>query len=302
MAGVQVFRSIYAQATGVVFAGRNGLDVLELRLGVVRIPEVSLRIREAQRLLDQMDIERVDLLGVIASDDESFFRNIKIKSLLAAIVQVGLYDRLLKTQRAPDVVVGNSNGDSALLVCSGQMTFERMVVESTALQTLQVRTIADTVKTAAAPSQVSAAILPLPMGNHAMMGASAYAAGPALPLGSAAAIQAFEAPEVDEASLSVLPSLTGVSLTEFRAFVRSDDGGMVEAGQPGMDLKRLVTDVVEHQGVTRYVNIGPASALPTAEYETIAEATGADEVTIIDSIDLDPMLNWFWKQVRPAVG
>jgi hypothetical protein len=30
--------------------------------------------------------------------------------------------------------------------------------------------------------------------------------------------------------------------------------------------------------------------------------TGADEVTIIDSIDLDPMLNWFWKQMRPVAG
>ncbi len=297
MTGAQVFKSIYSQSTGVVFAGRNGLDFLELRLGAVRIPEVSLRIREAQRLLDLLEVERIDLLSATISEDESFFRNIKVKSLLAGIVQVGLYDRLLKSQRVPDVLIGNSNGDSALLVCAGQMTFEQMIATSAALQTLQPRQVLEPVKTAAALP-----ISMLPLGAYGA-GAMAFGPGGAMPLlPGVGAIQAYDAAEAAHSRLTTLPSLSGLSLTEYRAFIRAEDGRMVEVGQPVMDMKRLIAEVVEHQAVTRFINIGPALALATSEYEVIGETAGADEVTIIDSIDLDPMLNWFWKQVRPAMG
>lgn len=291
-------RTVFSAATGVVFAGRNGLDFLELRLGSVRIPEVSLRIREAQRIFDGLDIERIDLLGATVTEDESFFRNIKVKSLLAAIVQVGLYDRLLKTQRAPDVLVGSSNGDSALLVCAGQMTFEAMVRSSAALKTLTPVSKRDETGLAASatsaasglPSGASLGLLP---GFQAPLGATALNSG--LPSADADRSIAREA-------LSVVPSLSGVCLTEFRAFMRAEDGGMVEVGQPVMDLKRLMTEVIEHQSVARFINVGPGLAVPTAEYELMAEAAGADEVTVIDSIDLDPMLNWFWREMRPITG
>jgi len=285
------FKSVFAQSTGVVFAGRNGLDFLELRLGTVRIPEVSLRLREAQRILDGLDVERIDLLGAIVTDDESFFRNIKIKSLLAAIVQVGFYDRLLKSQRAPEVLIGASTGDSALLVCAGHMTFESMVIQSAAMHTLKPRLqIVQTSGSVSTSTDLKLSVgqdsLPFsPSMNLPIPGMQV----PLSPLPMSVAQQ--------EHSIQVdvgLPSLAGLSLTEFRAFMKSEDGGMVELGQPVMDLVKLVGEVVEHQGVTRYINLGPGTAIPANEYEQIAEMTGADEVTIIDSIDLDPMLNWFW--------
>jgi hypothetical protein len=300
MTGAQVFKSIYAQSTGVVFAGRNGLDFWELRLGAVRIPEVSMRIREAQRILDRLEVERVDLLGSTVSEDESFFRNIKIKSLLAAIVQVGLYDRLVKSQRVPDVLIGNSNGDSALLVCAGQITFEQMITTSAALRTLQPRPSVEAVKST---ESGLATVSLLPLGNWGGgAGAIANAPGASMPLlPGVSAVHAFDS-ESSDSLISTLPSLAGVSLTEYRAFVRAEDGGMVEVGQPVMDMKRLVSEVVEHQAVTRFINIGPALAMANSEYEIIGETAGAYEVTIIDSIDLDPMLNWFWKQMRPTLG
>ncbi|MBN8540291.1 MAG: hypothetical protein J0L82_07890 [Deltaproteobacteria bacterium] len=292
------FKSVFSQSTGVVFAGRNGLDFLELRLGTVRIPEVSLRLREAQRILDGLDLERIDLLGAIVTDDESFFRNIKIKSLLAAIVQVGLYNRLLKSQRPPEVLIGSSNGDSALLVCAGQMTFESMVLQSAAIQTLKPRL--QIVQASGAPAtgdlKLGAGQVGLPFSSSMNLPIPGMQV-PLAPL-PVSVIQQEQLAQVD----SGLPSLAGLSLTEYRAFMKSEDGTMVELGQPVMDLKKLVSEVVEHQGVTRYINLGPGTAIPANEYEQIAESTGADEVTIIDSIDLDPMLNWFWKQMRPVAG
>lgn len=293
------FKSVFSQSTGVVFAGRNGLDFLELRLGTVRIPEVSLRLREAQRILDGLDVERVDLLGAIVSDDESFFRNIKIKSLLAAIVQVGLYDRLLKSQRSPDVLVGAVNGDSALLVCAGQITFETLILQSPAIQTLKPRLEVVSQLNGSgsqASEQNSSGSLSLPFGQSLNLPIPGMQV-PLAPLPAPAS--SFDSQNQSDTGL---PSLTGLSLTEYRAFMKSEDGGMVELGQPVMDLKKLVSEIVEHQAITRYINLGPGTAIPVGEYEQIAELTGADEVTVIDSIDLDPMLNWFWKQMRPVAG
>lgn len=293
------FKSVFSQSTGVVFAGRNGLDFLELRLGIVRIPEVSLRLREAQRILDGLDVERIDLFGAIVADDESFFRNIKIKSLLAAIVQVGLYDRLLKSQqksqRPPEVLIGPANGDSALLVCAGQISFEAMVVQSAVIQTLkpQLHVIQSTGANGVGTEVVDQKQL-------ATRPASLPIPGMQVPLAPLPAAMDQEL-EYSQSTLG-LPSLAGLSLTEYRAFNRSEDGTLGELGQPVMDLKKLVSEVVEHQGVTRYINLGPGTAIPANEYDQIAEITGADEVTVIDSIDLDPMLNWFWKEMRPVAG
>ncbi len=117
----------------VVFSGRNGLDLAELRSGVLRIPEVTMRLREAQTVIDDLEVPEVDLLSLLTSDDEHFFRNIQLKSLVSAIVQVGLFDRYLKTQTRPQFFVGNSNGDSAMLVCSGRQSFQEMVLNSPAV-------------------------------------------------------------------------------------------------------------------------------------------------------------------------
>ena len=114
----------------VVFSGRNGLDFNELRTSVLRIPEVTIRIRQAQSILDTLELPKVDLFNVISADDDHFFRNIKLKSLAAAVVQIGLFDRYVKTQRRPDFMIGNSNGDAAMMVCAGLLTFEDLVRNS----------------------------------------------------------------------------------------------------------------------------------------------------------------------------
>lgn len=295
--------STFAPPTGVIFAGRSGLDFLELRLGVVRIPEVSRRIREAQSILDQTEYERIDLFNAIVTEDDAFNRNIKMKSLLAAIVQVGLYDRYRRTQKQPDVLIGNSNGDSALMVCVGQMKFEELVRQSSALSTLKLRpqdppapgtTGAAGSPVASAPSVPNAAnvapalptLVGLPLPGAPLPGVSAIS--PAANPGSALA-----------SHLGNLPSLSGMSLSEFKAYVRTEDGGLAENQAPSMDLKKLVGEVVEHALALRFVNIGPAAALRPQDYDEAAVKYGVDEVTVIDSIDLDPMLSWFWKEVRP---
>jgi hypothetical protein len=240
-------------SNALVFSGRNGLDFIDLRTSVLRIPEVTIRIRQAQDVLDTLDLPKVDLFNVIASDDEAFFRNIKLKSLAAAVVQIGLFDRYVKNQRRPDFMVGNSNGDSAMLVCAGLMTFEDMVRGSQAVDTLKPQNV--------------------------------------IPLQSATAPL--------ELVVQAAPLLAGLSLTEFRAFeaVQTETGlKYVTTGEGAMDIKKIAANLHTERSVERFINIGPASAVRTSEYKAISE-----DIEAIDSIELDPMLGWFWSQaVRPS--
>jgi hypothetical protein len=230
--------------TAVVFSGRNGLDFSELRAGVLRIPEVMGRIREAQKILDALGAVHVDLVNVISASDEYFFRNIKLKALAAAIVQVGLFDRLQKSQRRADYLIGISHGDSAMPVAAGQMTFEDLIKNSEALNTLVETTLERTVASAAEP----------------------------------------------------LPLLAGISLHQYRAVVRSGDIGATYAPvrEGTLDLKKLISTLNEEFGVTRFITVGPASQLRALDYNQL----GNDDIESLDSIELDPMLGWFWKTLR----
>jgi hypothetical protein len=256
-----------ATKNAVVFSGRNGLDFMDLRSGVLRIPDVTARLREAQKILDApvdgVELPKVDLLNLLNSEDELFFRNIKLKSLVASIVQVGLFDRFLKTQRRPDYFVGNSNGDSAMLVCAGRMSFEEMVFKSQALDTL--KPLEKLAQPALAPN--GAIVLPMP-------------------------------------TVAILPAplLSGICLTEYQALKSvAVEGGKFEGhsvfGDGIMDLKRIIAALHEEQGVTRFVSIGPAGAIRSSDYKTL----GSDEIESLDSIELDPMLGWFWRNIRNPV-
>jgi hypothetical protein len=229
-----------------VFSGRNGLDFIELRQGVVRIPEVTLRLREAQAIFDRMEGVEIDLLSMICSDDELFFKNIQLKSLLSAIVQVGLFDRYCKSQKRPDFMVGNSNGDSALLVCAGRLSFQAMVEASQALSSFRPteRTVISLVAVAT-------------------------------------------------------PLLSGLSLTEYHALETKvcDQGALEYHPMKGssMELRKLIASLNQDQNVARFINIGPASALRGSDYRNL----GSGDIESLDSIELDPMLGWFWRNVRP---
>lgn len=208
---------------------------------MIRIPEVSMRIRQAQTILDSMGLPPVDLFAVLSSDDEGFFHNIALKGLLAAIVQVGLYDRYIDSHPAPEFLVGSTNGDSALLFALGRISFEGMVRNSQAIPTL-------------GPSDqvVSLAVFPVPL-------------------------------------------LSGLSLVEYGAFeAKPNDLGTTSYDliqNTSMELKKIISSLHTDHGVSLFINFGPGSPLRISDYRMF----GTGDLEAIDSIELDPMLSWFWR-------
>lgn len=226
----------------VVFQGLNALDFEGIRTNVVRIPEVTKRILEAQLSWDQNEAQSFDFFNFIASEDKVFLGNIRLKSLAAAIVQVGLYDRYLKHYPQPDIFVGNSNGDSAMLVATGQISFSEMVSSSQALR--------------------------------------------------------WNRPTVPSFFAQPTPLLAGISLTQYggirRTRLPSGEMKWEELELDRIDPIKIISTLVNDVGVRRFINLGPGNLL----YPHLEGDLRTAEIQVLESIELDPMLSWFWQEHR----
>jgi hypothetical protein len=99
-------------------------------------------------------------------------------------------------------------------------------------------------------------------------------------------------------SAGAMPLLSGLSLTEYTAvgIQPKADGSMVYSALAlsGLELRKLISSLHQDFEVSRFINIGPASTLRGSDYL----ALGSGEIESLDSIDLDPMLGWFWRSMR----
>ncbi|MGE4132456.1 MAG: hypothetical protein AB7F86_12510 [Bdellovibrionales bacterium] len=220
-----------------VFNGASNLDFQEVRSNVIRIPEVLLRVREAQIIWDKMSGLPMDLATFIASEDSVFLGHIRLRSFANAVVQVGLLDRYLKNYRLPEFIVGAINGDSPLKVAAGQMTFAQMIEQSPCVS-----------------NQATRSLKPIPGSGLEM------------------------------------PVLAGIQLVEY-GIVRRSEQGYVPVDVKNKDIEKMVVEIVEGHDLERLVVIGPGHSIFGRKMRDLT----ARDVQVLESIELDPMLTWFWS-------
>lgn len=218
-----------------VFASHNQLDFQEIRSHVVRIPEVVMRIREAQKIWDNLDLPVLDIANFISSDDAVFLGNIRMKAFVTAVIQIGLLDRYLKSHKLPEVILGLANGDAPLKVVAGEITFFDMISENSAV---------------AAPRKLQTA----PASNE-------------------------------------LPFLSGIQLAKYQAYVQKSDGSYQPTANETPSLENLLKELVHLEKIERVIVVGPGNSLSRSQLG----------IRISDSIDLDPMLKWFWASQEPKL-
>lgn len=221
-----------------VFNGASNLDFQDIRTNVIRIPEVVMRIREAQSIWDKVSPTPLDLANFIGSEDDVFLSHIKLKSFATAVVQVGLLDRYLKNHKMPEFVVGAINGDSPMRVAMGQITFFELVSESAATNSPR--------------------------------------------------------PRVPVANALDLPILAGVQLVEYAVFARGPEGDFIRQPTEVREVERMIVDLVDQHEVGKLVMVGPGSSVSGKK---VLDLTSRD-VQVLESIDLDPMLSWFWSNLK----
>ena len=231
----------------VVFGGQNSLDFSEVRASVVRIPEVSLKIEQAQQQWDACCRQGFSFHHFLTSEDNVFFNSINLKSLSLAVVQLGLVDRYIRLFGHPRYVVGNVENDSAVKVVTGHHTLASLIAESTAC-------------------------------------------GLARPL----------SPLKVAASSDIV--LNGRSLPKYQAYrliyEPSEENGTVvkseELFDPEMNLAKILQKLVDEESVKKIINVGPGHLHKSDLFSSYESR----DLQVLESIDIDPMLGWFWQGLR----
>jgi hypothetical protein len=219
-----------------LFAGRRGLDDFFTRNSVFRIPEVSRKLKETQRLLEYFlgSQNNVDLYSYVLSSEEDFNSHPNLKSLVAATVQIGLFDRFVKYRSRPEFLVGRVNGCSAMHVCAGLQSFEAFVETS------------DHCKENSVMARFS------------------------------------QQPET---------RLTGVKLEEFGALRWNPEGFYQELHLDKKNAAELVDQLNVSSILSQCVHVGPYFDFHISEMEN----AGVLGIPSMSSIEMDPILNSFWK-------
>ncbi len=217
--------------TAVVLGDISVLDKRKIREAVIRIPEVVVRVRQAQDIIDTLETSSVDLFTCLSLEDSSFTQLGTVRSILVSAVQLGLYDRFIKKNGKPQYILG----------LKGSLPLLNTLAGSSELSNLMGPLIA---------AEPSAQVLTL--------------------VGSRSSYDILKI-EIDS---TILPSVQVIEST-------------------ALNIEQLVTLLVENYSVNRIVNIGPSS--PAITPQTVDPIY--ERLQICESIDIDPMLYWFNRQI-----
>lgn len=116
--------------TAYLFPGLNGLLRQKDRERYLELPNVQLRLKEAQAALSRELGLKTDLLSMLTQNTDEIYRieNISLAAVVISSIQVGVVDHLREHFQNPDWMVGVSLGDIARTVCAGAYEFETAVV------------------------------------------------------------------------------------------------------------------------------------------------------------------------------
>ena len=246
-----------AASRAIVFSGMDSLNRLNVRMSLLRIPEVGLSLKEFQSAMDQAATSDVSLKTQMMLDDEAFVKAVAVKNVCVAAVLKGLFARYLtgslKKNSAPNFLIGPSQRDSVLhTIVSGKAATD-FVLESLWYQEY----LAEPVPRESVEISVAASIM-------------------------------TAAPQIN---LMGLVLSRGSLQSEMSLYKSTEDGGF-EIVATSSDLNSLVKKLYEDYGVTDITSVGPQSLIE----ERLGEDPIRDLFSLSDSIESDPMLGWFKSQ------
>jgi hypothetical protein len=96
-------------------------------------------------------------------------------------------------------------------------------------------------------------------------------------------------------NLNSLPEPTslakGISMPDFQLYEKSEEQAYKLSGEGEKEaLNELLMKLRDEEGVKQFVNVGPGQSISGSAMSELVDK----ELNIMESIDLDPMLSWFW--------
>jgi hypothetical protein len=97
-------------------------------------------------------------------------------------------------------------------------------------------------------------------------------------------------------SVTSLPILAGVSLAEF-SVLRRNEVGYAPVVEHEMDIRKTLKCLLQSKP-KRLVIVGPGQS----HIQFLLKELGASGVEVVDSVNLDPVLSWFWREAQEPLS
>ncbi len=110
-----------------LFPGIDAIDNFNTRQKCMDLPEVKVRINEAQAILQELNIQ-IDLTKIMIEPPNESVDWIIGLSLAAMATQVGIFDRYIKKGGKVDALLSMSLGDLSRSVCAGVGSFKEVFI------------------------------------------------------------------------------------------------------------------------------------------------------------------------------
>jgi hypothetical protein len=197
---------------------------------------VSLKLRQTQAAIDKISQEPFDLHSYFTSETHISCHNIRLKSVVVAIVQNALFERYVRFHPWPKYVVGMTACESVFELIFSQLSLEEFL-KSNALFSGQ---------------------------RHLAI--------------------------VGKDAADILPMLSGIALPQFQSFeLKVSINGLVgqALGTPSSHLSGKLDEVLQGSGAASFIVVGSVTELSRWKF--------SQGVSVVDSIELDPVLPWYWN-------
>lgn len=89
--------------------GLKGFEQAGVRANLMRIPQVSVKISEAQKSIDMLKIKDIDLVSIINSDALFHSLNKDFKNFIISLFAIGLYEKHQRSGQSPNQFIINEN-------------------------------------------------------------------------------------------------------------------------------------------------------------------------------------------------
>jgi hypothetical protein len=93
-----------------------------------------------------------------------------------------------------------------------------------------------------------------------------------------------------------LPMLAGVQLVEYAAFRRDSSGAYQRLNVDTREIEKMILGLVDAFDVRKLVMVGPGNTLFGQRALLLKER----DLQLLETIDLDPMLSWFWSRMKES--
>ncbi len=112
-----------------IFGDVSFVDDESLRQALLRIPEVSSKVRDVQKVIDAQLEQSFDLFSFLSAVESLKFGNSPLKKLYQLCVELGILERLhRRSSGGVPWIVGVHGADRALSILTGEKTLSEVVL------------------------------------------------------------------------------------------------------------------------------------------------------------------------------